>query len=75
MCVCLYYLQVQTWHHLLPVLLEHMHYRLMKLLKLNQGKLMKAFLLDRHMQSVVEPGEFEIIIGDHLKVATINVQQ
>ena len=32
-------------------------------------------LLDRHMQSVVEPGEFEIIIGDHLKVATINVQQ
>lgn len=31
-------------------------------------------LLDRYMESVVEPGEFEIIIGDHLKVATVNVQ-
>lgn len=31
-------------------------------------------LLDRYMKSVVEPGEFEIIIGDHLKVATVNVQ-
>jgi beta-glucosidase len=31
-------------------------------------------LLDRHMESVVEPGEFEIIIGDRLKVATIDVQ-
>jgi len=31
-------------------------------------------LLDRHMKSVVEPGEFEIIIGDYLKVATVNTQ-
>ena len=28
-------------------------------------------LLDRHMKPVVEPGEFEIIIGDHVKVATV----
>ncbi len=32
-------------------------------------------LLDRHMKSVVEPGEFEIIIGDRLKVATVNVEK
>ncbi len=32
-------------------------------------------LLDRHMKSVVEPGEFEIIIGDRLKVATVNAQK
>jgi beta-glucosidase len=31
-------------------------------------------LLDRRMNSVVEPGEFEIIIGDRLKVATISAQ-
>jgi beta-glucosidase len=31
-------------------------------------------LLDRHMKSVVEPGEFDIIIGDHTKVATVDVQ-
>lgn len=31
-------------------------------------------LLDRYMQPTVEPGEFEIIIGDRIKVATINVQ-
>jgi len=31
-------------------------------------------LLDRYMRSVVEPGEFEIIIGDRVKVQTINVQ-
>ena len=31
-------------------------------------------LLDRRMNSVIEPGEFEIIIGDRLKVATINAQ-
>jgi beta-glucosidase len=31
-------------------------------------------LLDRYMKSVVEPGEFEIIIGDRVKVETINVQ-
>jgi beta-glucosidase len=31
-------------------------------------------LLDRYMQPIVEPGEFEIIIGDRIKVATINVQ-
>ncbi len=30
-------------------------------------------LLDRHMKSVVEPGEFEIIIGDRIEVATVNV--
>ena len=31
-------------------------------------------LLDRHMKPVVEPGEFEIIIGDHVKVATVIAQ-
>ena len=31
-------------------------------------------LLDRHMNPVVEPGEFEIIIGDHVKVATVIAQ-
>ena len=31
-------------------------------------------LLDRHMKPIVEPGEFEIIIGDHLKVATVMVE-
>jgi beta-glucosidase len=31
-------------------------------------------LLDRYMKSVVEPGEFEIIIGDRVQVATVNVQ-
>ena len=30
-------------------------------------------LLDRYMKSVVEPGEFEIIIGDRIEVATVNV--
>jgi beta-glucosidase len=31
-------------------------------------------LLDRYMTSVVEPGEFEIIIGDRINVATVNAQ-
>jgi beta-glucosidase len=31
--------------------------------------------LDRHMKPVVEPGEFEIIIGDHVKMAVVNVSQ
>ena len=31
-------------------------------------------LLDRYMKSVVEPGEFEIIIGDRIEVATVNVK-
>ena len=31
-------------------------------------------LLDRHMKSIVEPGEFEIIIGDRVKVATVMVE-
>ena len=31
-------------------------------------------LLDRYMKSVVEPGEFEIIIGDRLSVETVNAQ-
>jgi beta-glucosidase len=31
-------------------------------------------LLDRYMESVVEPGEFEIIIGDRLSVETVNAQ-
>jgi beta-glucosidase len=30
-------------------------------------------LLGRYMKSVVEPGEFEIIIGDRIEVATVNV--
>ena len=30
-------------------------------------------LLDRYMKSVVEPGEFEISIGDRIEVATVNV--
>lgn len=30
-------------------------------------------LLDRHMKPVVEAGEFEIIIGDHVKMAVVNV--
>ena len=32
-------------------------------------------LLDRHMKSIIEPGEFDIIIGDHLKVATVMVEK
>ena len=31
-------------------------------------------LLDRYMKLVVEAGEFEIIIGDHIDVATVNVK-
>jgi beta-glucosidase len=31
-------------------------------------------LLDRHMKPIVEPGEFEIIIGDRVKVATVMVE-
>ena len=42
---------------------------------LSNGNPRKDFaLLDRYMKSVVEPGEFEIIIGDRLSVETVNVQ-